>query len=64
MKDYREVIRNVVDTLNEVQVKGVQNCQRMCTAIYTLGAVVEEMAAEKEACALKMGSERKAAEEG
>lgn len=59
MKDYREVIRNVIDALNEVQVKGVMDCQRMCTAIYTLGAVVEEMAAEKEACAVKAGDKGK-----
>lgn len=49
MYDYREVLRKTMNELNEISVKGADNCQRIATAVYTLGAVVEGMTAEREA---------------
>lgn len=49
MYDYRGVIQQTMEELNEISVKGADNCRRLSTAVYTLGAVLEGMNAEREA---------------
>lgn len=47
MFDYRGVIQKTIEELNEISVKGADNCQRLSSAIYTLTAVVDGMTQER-----------------
>ena len=49
MYDYRGPIQQAMNELNQISVKGADNCHRLSTAVYTLAAVLEGMSQEREA---------------
>lgn len=53
MKDYRGIIQNVIETAEQISVRGSTDAQRLCTMVYTLRAIQNEMTAEMEAEAMK-----------
>lgn len=49
MKDYRGIIQNVIETAEQMSVRGSTDAQRLCTIVYTLSAIQNEMTQEMEA---------------
>lgn len=53
MKDYRGIIQNVIETAEQISVRGSTEAQRLCTIVYTLRAIQNEMTQELEAEAMR-----------
>lgn len=59
MRDYRGVIQNIIETVEQISVRGAQDGLRVHTAVYALRAMQKEMTAELEAVKLRAGEEPK-----